>query len=525
MVPPVGAARGRAGRRRRRVRRTARRRARRRRLRLPHQSRGAVRQAADRGGRAAPGPAARGLPVVDRAAAAAAAPPLQRRAHPRRPGGGAGTDALRAPRRDRPAERPSGRLLAHAEAVPEPALVPDDLPRAAARAASRPHPGPLLLRQGPDRRADARDRPLFRRGRLPVPGRGAARADGRDAAGGAAEPAGRRRPHQQSLLRRAGLSLLLHAPRPRAAVQRGDLAGSRDVGVSDVLVVGAGFAGAVCARELAEAGLRVQVIDRRDHVAGNAFDAPDAHGVVLHRYGPHIFHTNSDRVLAWLSRFTRWRPYEHRVLAAVRGMLVPVPINRTTINRLYGLDLDEAGVARHLARVRTPLGRPPANSEELLLSTVGHDLCAAIFRGYSRKQWGRELADLAPQVAGRIPVRTGDDDRYFDDLHQCMPADGYAALFARILDHAGIRVALGCAFDAARDAAGWRHVVYTGPIDAWFGLRFGPLPYRSLRFEAEHHADRALVQPVASINHPDAPGYTRVTEFKHLTGQVCAGTT
>ena len=294
--------------------------------------------------------------------------------------------------------------------------------------------------------------------------------------------------------------------------------------MNPVLVVGAGFAGAVTARELADAGFAVRVVDVRDHVGGNAFDGPDEHGVVLHRYGPHIFHTNSDRVLAWLSRFTGWRPYEHRVLASVDGMLVPVPINRTTINRLYGLDLDAAGVARHLERVRWPVENP-ANSEELLLSTIGADLCDRLFRGYSRKQWGCELAQLGTQVAGRIPVRTDDDDRYFTDTHQCMPADGYAAMFGRILDHDRIRLDLGTRFDPARDTAGWRHVVYTGPVDAFFGERFGRLPYRSLRFETEHHPDRDLVLPVATVNHPNQHAYTRITEFKHMTGQRCRGTT
>lgn len=294
--------------------------------------------------------------------------------------------------------------------------------------------------------------------------------------------------------------------------------------MSAVLVVGAGFAGAVTARELADAGFRVEIVEARDHVAGNAHDAPDEHGVILHRYGPHIFHTNSDRVLAWLSRFTQWRAYEHRVLASVDGMLVPVPINRTTINRLYGLDLDADGVARHLEAVRRPVERP-ANSEELLLSTIGADLCDRLFRGYSRKQWGRELSELGPQVAGRIPVRTDDDDRYFTDRHQCMPAAGYTAMFERILDHPRIGLHLGTRFEPDRVAGAWSHIVYTGPIDAFFGERFGALPYRSLRFETEHHPQHDRVLPVATINHPNAHAYTRISEFKHMTGQVCRGTT
>ena len=292
----------------------------------------------------------------------------------------------------------------------------------------------------------------------------------------------------------------------------------------DVLVVGAGFSGATAARLIAEAGFRVHVVDRRPHVGGNAWDTLDAHGIRIHPYGPHLFHTDADRIFAFLSRFTQWTPYEHRVLASVDGMLVPVPVNRTTINRLYGLDLDEAGVAAFLERVREPR-EPEATSEDVVLGRVGRDLCERLFRGYTRKQWGLDLADLAPSVARRIPVRTNDDDRYFTDRHQAMPKDGYARLFERMLDHPSLSVRTGCDFEACRGAIAHRHLVYTGPIDRYFGDCFGTLPYRSLRFEFEHLPGVERFQPVAQVNYPNEHAYTRIAEFKHVTGQAHPGTT
>ena len=291
----------------------------------------------------------------------------------------------------------------------------------------------------------------------------------------------------------------------------------------DALIVGAGFAGATTARQLADAGLRVLVIDRRPHLAGNAFDLPDAAGVLIHQYGPHIFHTNSEKVFDWLSRFTAWRDYEHRVLASVDGQLLPIPINRSTINRLYGLDLDEAGVAAFLEQVREPR-EPLKTSEDVVLNSVGRDLCDKFFRGYTRKQWGLELGELSAGVAARIPTRTNDDDRYFTDRFQAMPLEGYTRMFERMLDHPGIELRLDTDFEAVRGTLQRRLTVYTGPIDAYFGHRFGQLPYRSLRFEHEHLPGVAQVQAVGTVNHPNEHAYTRITEFKHLTGQAHTGT-
>ena len=290
----------------------------------------------------------------------------------------------------------------------------------------------------------------------------------------------------------------------------------------DALVVGAGFAGSVLAERLAaESGKRVLVIDKRPHVAGNAFDHADAAGILVHRYGPHIFHTNSDEVFAYLSRFTRWRPYEHRVLASVRDTLVPIPINRTTLNRLYGLDLADAVQAEAFLAARAE-PREIRTSEDVVVAAVGRELYETFFQGYTRKQWGLDPSQLDKAVTARVPTRTNTDDRYFLDKHQAMPADGFTVMFEAMLDHSNITVKTGVDFvdcDATYD-----HLVYTGPVDEYFGHRFGPLPYRSLEFRHETH-DVELFQPVAVVNYPapDVP-YTRITEYKHLTGQQAART-
>jgi len=289
------------------------------------------------------------------------------------------------------------------------------------------------------------------------------------------------------------------------------------------MIVGAGFAGSVVARELAEAGFPVRVVERRPHIAGNAYDEKDDSGLLVHVYGPHIFHTNARRVFGYLSQFTGWRPYEHRVLARCGEDLYPIPINRTTINRLYGLDLDEQGVADFLDRVREPRERINS-SEDVVLSSVGSDLCEKFFRGYTRKQWGLDLSELSAGVAARIPVRSNDDDRYFTDTFQAMPREGYTAMFSRMLDHPRIAVELGTDFEDVRKNIRARHIIYTGPIDAYFGFRFGRLPYRSLRFEHEHIPGRERYQPVGTVNYPNHYDFTRITEFKHLTGQQAPGT-
>ncbi|MBY4598093.1 UDP-galactopyranose mutase [Ottowia caeni] len=292
---------------------------------------------------------------------------------------------------------------------------------------------------------------------------------------------------------------------------------------STILIAGAGFAGSVVSRELADAGHKVHVIDKRSHIAGNAFDEFDAQGVQIHRYGPHLFHTNSERVWNYLSRFTHWHPYEHRVRSVVNGKLYPFPINRDTLNQLYGLNLDEAGAAAYFEQVREPRD-PIRTSEDVVLNSVGRDLYDKFFLNYTRKQWGMEPSQLKAGVAARIPVRTNTDDRYFTDTFQAMPLQGYTKMFERMLDHPNITVELGVDFFDVRQRSGFDHVVYTGPIDAYFSHCFGPLPYRSLRFEHEHFPGVEQFQPVGTVNYPNDHAYTRITEFKHLKGQQHPGT-
>jgi UDP-galactopyranose mutase len=293
--------------------------------------------------------------------------------------------------------------------------------------------------------------------------------------------------------------------------------------MSVTLVVGAGYAGAVVSRELAEAGRKILIIDKRPHIAGNAYDEVDAHGILIHRYGPHIFHTNGERIFDYLSKFTEWRSYEHRVRAVVDGEPLPFPINRDTLNLLYGMNLDQDGAAAFLEQVREPKD-PVLTSEDVVLNSVGRDLYEKFFLNYTRKQWGVDPSQLKAGVAARIPVRTNTDDRYFTDTFQAMPRDGYTAMFRNILDHPNITVECGVDFSDIRDRLPYGHIVYTGPIDAYYQHRFGPLPYRSLRFEHEHHANTKKFQSVGTVNYPNDFAFTRITEFKHLTGQHHHGT-
>jgi UDP-galactopyranose mutase len=289
--------------------------------------------------------------------------------------------------------------------------------------------------------------------------------------------------------------------------------------VFDYLVVGAGFAGSVLAERLAAgAGKRVLLIDRRPHVGGNAYDEYDHDGILVHRYGPHIFHTNSSEIAAYLSRFTEWRPYEHRVLAHVDGQLVPIPINLTTINKLYGLSLTPDRVEAWLAERAEPV---PVirTSEDVVVGRVGRELYEKFFRGYTRKQWGVDPSQLDRSVTARVPTRTDTDDRYFADSFQNMPRHGYTRLFENMLDHPNIKIMLNTDYREIAEEVRYDRLIFTGPVDEFFDHRYGRLPYRSLRFRHET-LDREWLQPVAVVNYPSAEvPYTRVTEYKHLTGQ------
>ena len=296
----------------------------------------------------------------------------------------------------------------------------------------------------------------------------------------------------------------------------------------DYLIVGAGFAGSVLAERLAtQHGARVLLIDRRKHVGGNAYDEPNEAGILYHKYGPHIFHTNSDQVVDYLSKFTEWRPYEHRVLASVRGQQVPIPINRTTLNMLFDANLrTEEEAAEYLAERAEPV-EEIRTSEDVVINAVGKELYRLFFRGYTRKQWGLDPSELDKQVTSRIPTRTNADDRYFSDTFQAMPLHGYTAMFEKMLDHPLIEVRTGVDFAELKNRAHEiaDHIIYTGPIDEYFDFRFGKLPYRSLKFDHQT-LDQEWFQPVAVVNYPseDVP-FTRISEYKHLTGQEAPVTT
>ena len=291
----------------------------------------------------------------------------------------------------------------------------------------------------------------------------------------------------------------------------------------DTLVVGAGFAGSVLAERLANVlGQRVLVVDKRPHIGGNAYDRHDDAGVLIHPYGPHIFHTNSLEIFEYLSKFTDWRPYQHRVLASVDGQLLPMPINLDTINRLYGLNLTSFELQDWLDSVAEKLDRVET-SEDAVVSKVGRDLYNKFFRGYTRKQWGLDPSELDASVTARVPTRTNRDDRYFADTYQALPKHGYTRMFERMLAHPNIKVMLNTDYREIVDLLPWRHMVYTGPIDAFFDFRHGKLPYRSLEFRHVHLATEQF-QPVGTVNYPNDYGYTRISEFKHITGQQHPGT-
>jgi UDP-galactopyranose mutase len=287
----------------------------------------------------------------------------------------------------------------------------------------------------------------------------------------------------------------------------------------DYLIVGAGFAGSVLAERLAGgSGKKVLLVDRRPHIGGNAYDCYDDSGILIHKYGPHIFHTNSREVFEYLSTFTRWRPYEHRVRASVDGQLVPIPINLDTINQLYGLKLTSMDMEAFLSSVAEPR-ESIRTSEDVVISRVGRELYEKFFRGYTRKQWGLDPSQLDSMVTARLPVRTNRDDRYFSDTFQAMPLQGYTRMFENMLDHPNIKILLNCDYRVVADDIPYRKMIYTGAIDEFFQLRYGKLPYRSLQFDFQT-VDQEWMQPVAVVNYPNEHLYTRVTEFKHLTGQV-----
>jgi len=261
----------------------------------------------------------------------------------------------------------------------------------------------------------------------------------------------------------------------------------------------------------------VLVVEKRPHIGGNAYDRYDDAGILIHPYGPHIFHTNSEYVFDYLSRFTEWRPYQHRVLAAVDGQLLPIPINLDTVNKLYGLNLTSFEVEKFFDSVAEKKD-DIRTSEDVVVNKVGRELYNKFFRGYTRKQWGMDPSELDASVTARVPTRTNRDDRYFADTFQAMPLHGYTRMFEKMLSHPNIKVMLNTDYREVVDLLPWKHMVYTGPVDAFFNYKYGKLPYRSLEFRHET-VPQEQFQPVGTVNYPNDYGYTRISEFKHITGQ------
>ncbi len=286
----------------------------------------------------------------------------------------------------------------------------------------------------------------------------------------------------------------------------------------DYLIVGAGFAGSVLAERLAsQSGKKILIVDTRPHIGGNAYDHYDDSGILVHKYGPHIFHTNSRDVFEYLSQFTEWRPYEHRVRASVDGQLVPIPINLDTINKLYGLNLTSFQLEEFFASVAEPKDYI-RTSEDVVVSKVGRELYEKFFRNYTRKQFGIDPSELVKSGTARVPTRTNRDDRYFTDTYQAMPLHGYTRMFEKMLSHPNIKIMLNTDYREIQGVIPYKEMIYTGPVDAFFNYRYGKLPYRSLEFKHET-INQPVYQDAPVVNYPNEHLYTRVTEFKYLTGQ------
>jgi UDP-galactopyranose mutase len=292
----------------------------------------------------------------------------------------------------------------------------------------------------------------------------------------------------------------------------------------DFLIVGAGFAGSVLAERLATLlNKKILIVDKRNHIAGNAYDYFNNDGILIHKYGPHIFHTNSKEVFEYLGQFTSWRSYEHKVLASVDGQLVPIPINLNTINKLYGLNLNSEQVEDFFASKAEKVERV-ISSEDVVVSKVGRELYEKFFKGYTRKQWDLDPSELDASVTARVPTRINKDDRYFTDTYQAMPLHGYTRMFDKMLSHPNIKKMLNTDYKEIIDVIPHKNLIYTGPIDSYFNYCYGKLPYRSLEFKFET-IEQEKFQETGTVNYPNEHLYTRITDFKYLTGQKHPKTT
>lgn len=301
---------------------------------------------------------------------------------------------------------------------------------------------------------------------------------------------------------------------------------------TDFLIIGAGFSGLVIAERLAAAGWKCVVVDRRNHLGGNAYDGINAAGVLVHHYGPHYFRSNSQRIVEYLSAFTEWHQVSYTIKSYTRGRYWSFPINLNTFEEFLGREATSEEFSEWLDKNRTDIPEPK-NSEEVILSQVGQELYELFFEGYTRKQWKLHPRELDASVCGRIPIRTNRDDRYLAESFQALPKHGYTAMFEKLLNASpGVELHLGVDFHEARAQWTHKHLIFTGAIDEFYGRRFGPLPYRSLRFEAESFTAEQLRsrepisgkpgfwQPAMQVNYPDLEvPFTRIVEIKHATGQ------
>jgi UDP-galactopyranose mutase len=289
----------------------------------------------------------------------------------------------------------------------------------------------------------------------------------------------------------------------------------------DIIIVGAGISGATLAERYAtQLNKKILILEKRDHIGGNCYDYYNSDGILVSKYGAHIFHTSYEDVWEYVSKFTKWRPYQHKVLSSVDGKLVPVPVNITTVNMLLGLNIKSEEEMKQWLDKNSVHIENPKNSEEMALTRVGPVLYEKLFKHYTEKQWNAKPSELAASVIGRIPVRTNFDDGYFSDPHQAIPKEGYTKLFEKMLDHPNITVMLNTDYFTFKDKLqGYEKFFFTGPIDQFFGYKFGKhLQYRSLRFEFETH-DKEYFQSNAVINYPNDHDYTRIVEYKYFTGQ------
>jgi UDP-galactopyranose mutase len=293
----------------------------------------------------------------------------------------------------------------------------------------------------------------------------------------------------------------------------------------EILIVGAGFAGATCAQMFAESGFHVRVIEKHQHVGGHCYDEVNELGINVHTYGPHIFHTTRQDIWEYVNRFSEFTYYQHRVLSYAEGQLFPFPINRDTLCKVFGVDIPTYEVAEFLQElVKKDFVAEPENFRDAVVSQVGITLYKMFFEKYTRKQWDCDPAELSVEVAKRIPIRENRDDRYFSDQYQGIPTHGYSQLIASMLDHPNIDIDLGMDYFSLKGQEKYRLVIYTGELDQFFDYSEGNLQYRSLKLVFKNF-DREFYQQVATVNYPNDYDWTRITEFKHFLGEHSTKTT